>query len=275
MTHTGVDYFCCNRARGAAEVAAAETASALGAATGSAMRDFVAAGGRFPVVVLAHERATELNATLASLRAVRCVDPGDVLVVQDGTDAAVAAVVAAAGVRGHQRPTDAAVLAAAAIPNSPLLDGAVLIAGHYRYALTYAFDTAAPRAPAIIVAEEDLLFSPDFYEYFHAVAPALEADSSLWLASAWVRATAATRGAADMGMTPRCDLARSAYPASLDLPPPPTYSAGAYLATRRTTTASTIWSPTQARSSARASFRGWAGCCRGSCGRTSCAWAGR
>ncbi len=127
-------------------------------------------------------------------------------------------MVAAAGVRGHQRPTDAAVLAAAAIPNSPLLDGAVLIAAHFRYTLAYAFDTAAPRAPAVIVAEDDLLFSPDFYEYFHAVAPALEADSSLWLASAWVRGEATRRAQRREGRAP-ARARRRAPPAHWRLAP--------------------------------------------------------
>ena len=152
------------------------------------MREYVAAGGRFPLLVLTHDRPAELQATLAALGRVRCLDlAGDVVVVQDGELPEVREVVARAGVRSHARPLDAAVRAAAAIPNSPLLDGAVLIAAHFRYALGYMFDTAAPDAPAIIVVEDDLLFAPDFYEYFHAVAPALEADPTLWLASAWVR----------------------------------------------------------------------------------------
>ena len=29
------------------------------------------------------------------------------------------------------------------------------------------------QAPAVIIAEDDFLFSPDFYEYFHATAPVL------------------------------------------------------------------------------------------------------
>jgi hypothetical protein len=30
-----------------------------------------------------------------------------------------------------------------------------------------------PQAPAIIIVEDDFLFSPDFYDYFHATAPLL------------------------------------------------------------------------------------------------------
>ncbi len=49
------------------------------------------------------------------------------------------------------------------------------------------FQTAHPNVPASIIVEDDFLFSPDFYEYFHGVARALDADPTLWLASAWVR----------------------------------------------------------------------------------------
>eukprot|EP00753_Platysulcus_tardus_P014372 PLAT4354.6.p2 GENE.PLAT4354.6~~PLAT4354.6.p2 ORF type:complete len:421 (+),score=204.01 PLAT4354.6:96-1265(+) len=40
-------------------------------------------------------------------------------------------------------------------------------------------------ADRIIVVEDDLLYSPDFYEYFLAVSPALDRDPTLWCISAW------------------------------------------------------------------------------------------
>ena len=39
--------------------------------------------------------------------------------------------------------------------------------------------------PAIIVAEDDLLFSPDFYEYLTSTAPILENDPTTFVVSAW------------------------------------------------------------------------------------------
>jgi hypothetical protein len=82
-THTGVDYFCCNRAVGE-EVAAVEAGS---------MTSFIATGGRFPILVVTHTRAEMLNRTLASLLlSVRCVRVGDILVVQDGAAPDVRAV---------------------------------------------------------------------------------------------------------------------------------------------------------------------------------------
>jgi glycosyltransferase involved in cell wall biosynthesis len=120
------------------------------------------------------KREHVIRQSLTSLLACRGMTADDVIVVQDGNDEATAQVVRAFGVALHQKPVAAL-----------RLDGAARIAQQYGYALRYALEVAAPSAPGLIVAEDDFLFSPDFYEYFHAVAPALEADRSLWLASAW------------------------------------------------------------------------------------------
>ena len=42
-----------------------------------------------------------------------------------------------------------------------------------------------PQAPAVIIIEDDLLFSPDFLEYFTSVAPLIEKDPTVFIASAW------------------------------------------------------------------------------------------
>ena len=113
-----------------------------------------------------------LLATLASLLTeVRCVDAADIVVVQDGDNAEVTRVATASRVRVHRK------LATAAGGGGPgqqqQQDGAALIATHYKYALGHALAVAFPAAPAVIVVEDDFLFSPDFYEYFHAVAPVI------------------------------------------------------------------------------------------------------
>ena len=59
------------------------------------------------------------------------------------------------------------------------------IAAHYKYALDWTFRAIPHDVPAIIVAEDDLLFAPDFMAYFRAVAPLLESDETVWSASAW------------------------------------------------------------------------------------------
>ena len=64
------------------------------------------------------------------------------------------------------------------------MDGAKRIASHYKFALGHIF-SARPEAPAAIIVEDDFLFSPDFLDYFMAVAPILEHDPTTYVLSAW------------------------------------------------------------------------------------------
>jgi len=70
-------------------------------------------------------------------------------------------------------------------PSGERLDTHVLIARHYRYALSTMFHVVAPRARYVMVLEEDLLVSMDILQYFAAVAPVLDNDPTLFAASAW------------------------------------------------------------------------------------------
>jgi hypothetical protein len=167
--HSTHDFFTENRAK-ADEVAAIDTTS---------MTSFISTGGRFPILVVTCDRTEMLRRTLSALVQVRGVTKEDIYVVQDGAFAPIKEVLDKAGVRYHQKDESARMRGG--IPQ----DGAERIATHYGYALKHVFSSAFPNAPAVIVVEDDFLFAPDFYEYFHAVAPAIEADPTLWLASAW------------------------------------------------------------------------------------------
>ncbi|XP_063370757.1 alpha-1,3-mannosyl-glycoprotein 2-beta-N-acetylglucosaminyltransferase-like [Cydia amplana] len=57
------------------------------------------------------------------------------------------------------------------------------IARHLRFALNHVFKTL--RHEAVIIVEDDLVISPDFYEYFQGTYPLLLKDSSIWCVSAW------------------------------------------------------------------------------------------
>lgn len=140
----------------------------------SSLTEFVSTGGRLPVLMVTAKREHVIRQSLSSLLACRGITADDVIVVQDGNHEPTARAAMRLGVSVHSKPS-----------GGLRLDGASRIARHYGYALRYALETAAPTAPGVIVAEDDFVFSPDFYEYFHAVAPALEADSTVWLASAW------------------------------------------------------------------------------------------
>lgn len=141
---------------------------------------FISSGGQLPIVLLTSTRAKLLQLTLASLFSVRGVHKINVLVIQDGLNAEVANVVRGAGINLVQSTQNIELQR----QRRQQMEGAEMIARHYKFALSTAFDRF-PDAPALIIIEDDLLFSPDFYEYFHAVGPVLNADPSLFVISAW------------------------------------------------------------------------------------------
>lgn len=57
------------------------------------------------------------------------------------------------------------------------------IARHYKWALNQVFNVF--NYDTVIIVEDDLDISPDFYEYFRALHPILKGDPSLWCISAW------------------------------------------------------------------------------------------
>lgn len=57
------------------------------------------------------------------------------------------------------------------------------ISRHYKWALDQIFVTF--NYPAVIIVEDDLDVSPDFFEYFSATYPLLKQDPELWCVSAW------------------------------------------------------------------------------------------
>jgi len=141
------------------------------------VESFVSSGGHIPVVLLTYNRYESLSTTIASLLGVRGVRKEDVLILQDGAMAEITDVA-----RRHEielvQNTEGLHLRGAAH-----VDGATRIARHYKYSLTtgitvtlvqvpchYSFPptTSAfklrPKAPAIIIIEDDLLLSPDFLE---------------------------------------------------------------------------------------------------------------
>lgn len=57
------------------------------------------------------------------------------------------------------------------------------ISRHYKWALDRAFATYD--AERVVVVEDDLEVAPDFFDYFDALAPILDHDSTLFCVSAW------------------------------------------------------------------------------------------
>lgn len=140
---------------------------------------YVSGGHKIPVVILTCNRATLLKETLASLFRVRGIQKKNILVIQDGKDEGVMNVV-----KEHGLDLDQDLPSSRNSLRGHMNDGAARIATHYKYSLTKAFDVFK-NAPAIIIVEDDLLFAPDFLEYFEHVSPILDVDESAFLISAW------------------------------------------------------------------------------------------
>lgn len=68
-------------------------------------------------------------------------------------------------------------------PREKKFKGYFKIARHYKWALNFTFNYL--QFNAVVIVEDDLDVSPDFYEYFAATLPILQRDSSLWCISAW------------------------------------------------------------------------------------------
>jgi len=64
-----------------------------------------------------------------------------------------------------------------------LLAGYYRIARHYGYTLNHVLNVL--NYEAIIITEDDLDISPDFFDYFQALYPLLKYDKTIWCISAW------------------------------------------------------------------------------------------
>ena len=131
-------------------------------------------------MLLAHARPDRLNVTLTSLRAVRGVDASRVFILQDGADEEVRDVAVASDFRRVPLPGGDAPRKAESAEEKR---SGSAIARAYRHALSHTFDVLTDDT-ALLVVEDDLLFSPDLMDYFLAAHHVLQADKTLWCVSA-------------------------------------------------------------------------------------------
>ncbi|XP_042883723.1 protein O-linked-mannose beta-1,2-N-acetylglucosaminyltransferase 1-like [Penaeus japonicus] len=128
-----------------------------------------------PTVIVASTRPLLLNRCLRHLLSVAGSDPKLTLVVADGKPDGsldeVRDLVALYGVKyiGH---------------DSGGSNVTIRIQRHYKFAFDSAFHTF-PWARKVIVLEEDLRVSPDFFSYFGQLAPLMDQDATLYCISAW------------------------------------------------------------------------------------------
>lgn len=140
---------------------------------------YVESGELIPIIILTCNRVELLDSTLQNLLQARGISKKYMAIMQDGSHQGIANIAKKYGIQLVQNTVG--LYLRGGIPN----DGGSRIATHYKYSLSKAFDVIFPSAPAIIIVEDDLLFSPDFYEYFHAVSPIMDIDKSLLVISAW------------------------------------------------------------------------------------------
>jgi hypothetical protein len=131
-----------------------------------------------PIVLLTCNRPELLRETIGSLLKVRGLQKDQILIIQDGNMAEIASIAKENNLTLVQN------LSGLRLRGGAGTDGASRIAQHYKFALSTGFDRFAS-ANAVIVVEDDLLFSPDFYEYLTSVAPILDIDKSAFVVSAW------------------------------------------------------------------------------------------
>mmetsp|Transcript_11268 Transcript_11268/g.20830 ORF Transcript_11268/g.20830 Transcript_11268/m.20830 type:complete len:462 (-) Transcript_11268:266-1651(-) len=136
------------------------------------------------IVMICHARPKLLQEALNSLLSVRGVSPNMIVAVQDGTQIEVERVVQAAGIHLVQNSNNPECCKPHLPDRKAHIARADKISRHFKFALESAFKHFK-QADALIVAEDDLLFSPDWLEYFLLAASVVDSDKSLWSASAW------------------------------------------------------------------------------------------
>lgn len=142
--------------------------------------EYLKLGKKFPILLLTCNRPQLLELTIQSLLSVRGVTKSDILVSQDGTSEEVSNIISKYSLTFIQNTNRLNNNLRGGAPP----DGAQRIAMHYKFSLTSLFKLK-PTVPAVIIVEDDLLFSPDFYEYFSTASPVLELDPTVLSVSAW------------------------------------------------------------------------------------------
>lgn len=142
--------------------------------------------------MLAHARPNRLKRTLASLLEVRGLDRERTFIVQDGNNAEVSRLVRSVGLRlvrlplasEAERARDAREVEQGVADTSEVGLKGARIAKAYGRALSHAFDRLTDDE-AVVVVEDDLLFSADLMEFFLAGFHVMSHDPTIWCVSAW------------------------------------------------------------------------------------------
>lgn len=166
------------RAAAATAAAALSPPSRLGVGSGGGGGEGEGPGGPIAILLVCYNRPDYLRQTIQNILELRpSAEEFPIVVSQDGTDARVWQLVA--GEFGEE------VVALQHYSRTPLKTVYHNIAEHYRFALASVFDKLA--FSAVVVLEDDMRVSPDFFSYFRTMRRLLHEDGheTLYAASAW------------------------------------------------------------------------------------------
>ena len=137
-----------------------------------------------PVVIFTFDRADNLRRTIDSVLAALPSDASlhPLFVSQDGDHPGVAAVVASYGSRVTHLHFEWK-----GTPRGEYRTAYLHIAGHYQFAMRSVLEEVAghEQYERIILLEDDMDVSPDFFSYFRRLSPLFDSDASLYCVSAW------------------------------------------------------------------------------------------
>ena len=134
--------------------------------------------GQIPILLLANNRPEQLQKTFESLLKVRGVSTNQIFMAQDGKDQRVKHIADKFNISSQQHMQGQ-------VFGPPWQVGATRIARHYKWALGNFFGQLIAMLLVLSLLKMIWRFSPDFYEYFQAVAPILDTDKTAWAVSAW------------------------------------------------------------------------------------------
>ncbi|KAK4504263.1 hypothetical protein PRZ48_005179 [Zasmidium cellare] len=159
-----------------------------------------------PVVVFAFNRGDHLRRTIDSILSSASFSTPlhPIFISQDGDDPEVTDVIQSYGQKVHhlryhwsgkrpakvQLPPEYGLPPDAELPPAyqpPSITPYLKIAGHYEFALAEIMDRVEghERWDRIIMLEDDMDVSPDFFSYFRKMSPLFDTDPSLYCVSAW------------------------------------------------------------------------------------------
>lgn len=163
-------------------------------------------GPIIPVIIFAFNRSDHLRRTIESVLSSASYSPSlhPIFVSQDGDNFAVAETIQSYGQKVRRLQyhwsgkTKKFKLPSEYLPSPggvqlppgsrpPTPTPYLKIAGHYKFALTEVMDRVEghDRWDRLIMLEDDMDVSPDFFSYFRRMSPLLDQDPSLYCVSAW------------------------------------------------------------------------------------------